>query len=131
MFQKPLVTKKLYGSWNRSEICRCVRYSFCHEKNTQTPQRFWETRVYRLDKNRLDMMTTRSPLWAPMTTRYATRTCRLSVSRTSFAFPTNFLSRVERAHVIRASTCNSNECRFKRVTSLWHIKYSSCREDFY
>ena len=27
MFQKPLVTTKLYGSCKRFEICRCVRYS--------------------------------------------------------------------------------------------------------
>lgn len=26
MFPKPLVTNKLHGSWNRFEICRCVRY---------------------------------------------------------------------------------------------------------
>ena len=49
MFQKPLVTKKLYGSCNLFEISPFVRCSFCHEKYSD--QRFWETRVYRLDKN--------------------------------------------------------------------------------
>ena len=31
----------------------------------------------------------------------------------------------------RTSTFNSNECRFKLVTSLWNIENSSYREDFY
>ena len=90
-------------------------------KKYSDPQRFWETRVYRLDKNRLDMMTTKSPLWAPMTTRYATRTCRLSVSRTSFVFPTSLVSRVERVHVIRTSVV-LNDSRPRGISSTHHIE---------
>ena len=76
------------------KFARSLAAAFVMKKYSD--QRFWETRVYRLDKNRLDMMTTRSPLWAPVTTRYATRTCRWSVSQTSFVFLTSLVSRVER-----------------------------------
>lgn len=84
--------------------------------NTQTTQRFWETRF-----DRLDMMTTRSPLWAPVTTRYATRTCRWSVSRTSFVFPTSLVSRVERVHLIRTNVV-LNQSRPCGISRTHHIE---------
>ena len=60
MFQKSLVTNKLYGSCNRFEIFRCVPYIYVREKYGQTVV----TRVDRLAKIRVCIAKCRCHLYS-------------------------------------------------------------------